>query len=158
MISDSCSARLATPQTPVIQTKKSRYLNKAVFRANTVDLQALPELTETDLEKLGVLLGHRKRMLRAIAGFEVPGAPISAILAAGAVKSPHLLELSGVGNPELLKAAAPLKNVRSCNSLSASRHAPDGVAARLNGPCDNARGLPDGQVDPGRRFGGSAPL
>src|SRR6516164_3669736 len=27
------------------------------------------------------------------------------ILAAGAVKSPHLLELSGVGNPELLKAA-----------------------------------------------------
>jgi len=28
-----------------------------------------------------------------------------AILAAGAVKSPHLLELSGVGNPELLKAA-----------------------------------------------------
>src|SRR5262244_2380220 len=27
-----------------------------------------------------------------------------AILAAGAVKSPHLLELSGVGNPELLKA------------------------------------------------------
>src|SRR5262249_60221515 len=27
-----------------------------------------------------------------------------AILAAGAVKSPHLLELSGVGTPELLKA------------------------------------------------------
>jgi len=50
---------------------------EAVFRANAVDLQALPELTETDLEKLGVLLGHRKRMLRAIAGLEVPRPPIS---------------------------------------------------------------------------------
>ena len=50
---------------------------EAVFRANAVDLQALPELTETDLEKLGVLLGHRKRMLRSIAGFEVPSPPIS---------------------------------------------------------------------------------
>ena len=50
---------------------------EAVFRANAVDLQVLPELTETDLEKLGVLLGHRKRMLRAIAGFEVPSPPIS---------------------------------------------------------------------------------
>jgi len=50
---------------------------EAIFRANAVDLQALPELTETDLEKLGVLLGHRKRMLRAIAGFEVPSPPIS---------------------------------------------------------------------------------
>src|SRR5262249_55492073 len=50
---------------------------EAVFRANAVDLQTLPELTETDLEKLGVLLGHRKRMLRAIAGFEVPSLPVS---------------------------------------------------------------------------------
>ena len=50
---------------------------EAVFRANAVDLQALPELTETDLEKLGVLLGHRKRMLRAIARFEVASPPVS---------------------------------------------------------------------------------
>jgi SAM domain (Sterile alpha motif) len=27
----------------------------------------LPELTEADLEKLGVLLGHRKKLLKAIA-------------------------------------------------------------------------------------------
>jgi len=37
-----------------------------VFRDNAIDLETLPDLTETDLEKLGVLLGHRKRMLRAI--------------------------------------------------------------------------------------------
>src|SRR5262249_58991507 len=50
---------------------------ETIFRANAVDLQALPELTETDLEKLGVLLRHRKRMLRAIASFEVPSPPVS---------------------------------------------------------------------------------
>ncbi|MBV9117581.1 MAG: hypothetical protein JOY63_09480, partial [Acetobacteraceae bacterium] len=38
---------------------------EAAFRANAIDLQVLPDLAETDLEKLGVLLGHRKRMLRA---------------------------------------------------------------------------------------------
>jgi class 3 adenylate cyclase len=36
------------------------------FRDNAIDAEVLPELTEADLEKLGVLLGHRKRMLRAI--------------------------------------------------------------------------------------------
>ena len=38
-----------------------------VFRDNAIDLETLPELTEPDLEKLGVLLGHRKRVLRAAA-------------------------------------------------------------------------------------------
>src|SRR5262245_22804934 len=38
------------------------------FVENAVDLSILPDLTEADLEKLGVALGHRKRMLRAIAG------------------------------------------------------------------------------------------
>ena len=37
------------------------------FRDNAIDAETLPDLTEADLEKLGVLLGHRKRMLRAIA-------------------------------------------------------------------------------------------
>ncbi len=37
-----------------------------VFRDNAIDAEILFELSEPDLEKLGVLLGHRKRMLRAI--------------------------------------------------------------------------------------------
>ncbi|MGC2198672.1 MAG: adenylate/guanylate cyclase domain-containing protein, partial [Stellaceae bacterium] len=41
-----------------------------IFRENAIDAEILPELTEADLEKLGVVLGHRKRMLRAIAAFE----------------------------------------------------------------------------------------
>ncbi len=38
-----------------------------IFRENAIDLEIPPELTEADLEELGVVLGHRKRMLRAIA-------------------------------------------------------------------------------------------
>jgi class 3 adenylate cyclase/predicted ATPase len=41
---------------------------EALFRASEIDADILPELTEVDLEKLGVPLGHRKRLLRAISG------------------------------------------------------------------------------------------
>src|SRR5262245_42337393 len=37
-----------------------------VFRDNAIDAEVLPELTDADLEKLGMLLGHRKRLLKAI--------------------------------------------------------------------------------------------
>ena len=41
---------------------------EALFRASEIDADILPELTEIDLEKLGVPLGNRKRLLRAISG------------------------------------------------------------------------------------------
>jgi class 3 adenylate cyclase/predicted ATPase len=37
------------------------------FRDNAIDADILPELTDTDLQQLGMLLGHRKRLLKAIA-------------------------------------------------------------------------------------------
>ena len=40
------------------------------FRDNAIDLSVLPDLTDQDLEKLGVLLGHRRKLLRAIADLE----------------------------------------------------------------------------------------
>jgi len=42
------------------------------FRDNAIELEVLPELSEADLEKLGVLLGHRKIMLKAIAALGEP--------------------------------------------------------------------------------------
>ena len=36
------------------------------FAENRIDFSVLPELTDLDLEKLGVLLGDRRKMLRAI--------------------------------------------------------------------------------------------
>jgi class 3 adenylate cyclase len=38
------------------------------FRAHDVDADVLPELSEADLERLGVSLGHRRKLLKAIAG------------------------------------------------------------------------------------------
>src|SRR5215204_596137 len=49
------------------------------FADNAIDAEVLPELTEADLEKLGVLLGYRKRLLKAIAALT---APATAVLAA----------------------------------------------------------------------------
>jgi hypothetical protein len=46
------------------------------FRDNAIDAAVLPELSESDLEKLGVLLGHRKIMLRAIAALRAGAALI----------------------------------------------------------------------------------
>src|ERR1700756_5338729 len=36
------------------------------FAENRIDLSVLPELTDQDLEKLGILLGDRRKILRAI--------------------------------------------------------------------------------------------
>jgi hypothetical protein len=43
---------------------------EATFRDNAVDDSVLPDLTDQDLEKLGVLLGHRRKLSRAIANLE----------------------------------------------------------------------------------------
>src|ERR1700730_18416561 len=44
---------------------------ETTFRDAEIDADILLELTEADLEKLGVVLGHRKRLVRAIASLNV---------------------------------------------------------------------------------------
>ena len=56
---------------------------EAVFRETAIDLSVLPDLTDQDLEKLGVLLGHRRKLLRAIATLET-----TTKAASGAVGAP----------------------------------------------------------------------
>ena len=41
-----------------------------VFAENVIDIDVLSHLTDADLEKLGIPLGDRKRMLKAIAGYQ----------------------------------------------------------------------------------------
>jgi hypothetical protein len=48
----------------------SRY--RAVFAEHDIDREILPDLTDQDLEKLGLSLGHRKKLLRAIAELARP--------------------------------------------------------------------------------------
>jgi SAM domain (Sterile alpha motif) len=46
------------------------------FAENRIDFSVLPDLTDQDLEKLGVVLGDRRKMLRAIG--ELTGAAVPA--------------------------------------------------------------------------------
>src|SRR3974390_729314 len=47
------------------------------FADNAIDLSVLPDLTDQDLEKIGVLLGHRRKILKAIAALDSDLAPQS---------------------------------------------------------------------------------
>jgi class 3 adenylate cyclase/predicted ATPase len=58
------------------------------FRENAIDADVLPELTDGDLEKIEIPLGHRKRLLRAIARLDgakgaAPSAPAGPIATSG---------------------------------------------------------------------------
>jgi hypothetical protein len=53
------------------------------FAENAIDLSVLRDLTEQDLKDLGVLLGHRRKMLRAIAELDGAATPRTATAAAG---------------------------------------------------------------------------
>jgi hypothetical protein len=63
------------------------------FAENRIDFSVLPELTDQDLEKMGVALGDRRKMLRSIAALNsgpkaaTPAVPVAASsLAAAPVK------------------------------------------------------------------------
>ena len=63
------------------------------FRENGIDLSVLPDLTDQDLEKLGVLLGHRRKLLRAIADLEAIEKSAPAVAAAATTTAaPRLLD------------------------------------------------------------------
>jgi hypothetical protein len=59
---------------------------EALFRQNDIDADVLSELTESDFAQLGISLGHRKRLLRAIAALATP--PVIST-APGATKPPQ---------------------------------------------------------------------
>ena len=59
---------------------------ETLFRENDIDAEVLGDLTDADLEKLGMTFGHRKRLIRAIAGLASNLAPSPA--AAPARSSP----------------------------------------------------------------------
>ena len=55
---------------------------EATFRHNAIDDSVLPDLTDQDLEKLGILLGHRRKLLRAIANIDATAQSASSAVGA----------------------------------------------------------------------------
>src|SRR5262252_9220237 len=110
---------------------------EALFRASEIDADILPELTEVDLEKLGVPLGHRKRLLRAISGLAT-AEPLAAPSASTGAK-PHdaaerrqltVMFCDLVGSTALSTRFDP-EELRE--ELRAYQNAVSGVVARYDG-------------------------
>ena len=58
------------------------------FADNNIDYSVLPDLNENDLEKIGISLGHRKKLLRAIGELTAQHEPASARVVSSVVASP----------------------------------------------------------------------
>ena len=65
---------------------------KAIFRENKIEADVLSELTEADLNQLGVPLGDRKRLLKAIASL---GSAETATKPASPVPTPSSTDTAG---------------------------------------------------------------
>jgi class 3 adenylate cyclase len=59
------------------------------FVDNRIDLSVLPDLTDQDLEKMGVLLGDRRKMLRAVRDLRNTSVAVTAPSAPVATESPR---------------------------------------------------------------------
>ena len=91
------------------------------FAENRIDFSVLPDLTDQDLEKLGVLLGDRRKMLRAIANLDnTPAAPPRAAASAPSLTVPPLPKAAGAGERRYL-------TVMFCDLVDST-----GIAARLD--------------------------
>ena len=64
------------------------------FAENNIEFSVLPDLTENDLKKLGVSLGHRKKLLRAIEALTAARQPTGTTSAVSnvTVASPPLVQ------------------------------------------------------------------
>jgi class 3 adenylate cyclase len=86
---------------------------EAVFRENAIDGSVLPDLTDQDLEKLGVLLGHRRKLLRALASLET-----TAKAAPGAVGAPVAMDASPRDTAERRQVTVMFSDLVGSTALS----------------------------------------
>ena len=73
--------------------------HEAAFRENKIDVEVLPALTDQDLKELGVLVGDRRKLQRAIAAldntFAAATSPTPVPLAAAAPPTSSTEDVSG---------------------------------------------------------------
>ena len=98
----------------------------AIFEENGVDLESLPLLSESDFEKLGVLLGHRKKLLKALA--ELNDTTASDIAAQSKLSAAHRLAVEG----ERRQATALFSDLSGYTALNEKRPSVSVTVERLN--------------------------
>jgi class 3 adenylate cyclase/tetratricopeptide (TPR) repeat protein len=85
------------------------------FEASDVDLDILPDLDDHDLEQLGVSLGNRRRLLKAIAARNTEAAPISLPAAEESIAA----EKSGSSDAERRQVTVMFADMVGSTALSA---------------------------------------
>ena len=88
------------------------------FEANDIDFDILPDLDDHDLEQLGLSLGNRRRLLKAIAARNTAAAPISA---QDKAPSPNKAsaEAPGYGDAERRQVSVMFADMVGSTALSA---------------------------------------
>ena len=107
------------------------------FAENRIDFFVLPDLTDQDLEKMGVVLGDRRKILRAIAGLDdaekaaqKPGASVeatSAVRPRDAAERPQVtVTFSDLVGSTALSARMDPEDLRAVISALSEVHSPGG--------------------------------
>jgi hypothetical protein len=128
---------------------------EAAFRENAIAPDVLRDLTDQDLEKLGVLLGDRRRLLRAIAALdEAPAPPTSPVPApsSSAAASPISVEVEVSGErPNVVTLRAnqtPLSKADVSNEGLALENAIRQVVTETGKPRTESRAEPRAKPPP----------
>jgi hypothetical protein len=110
---------------------------ETLFRENDIDAEVLSDLTDGDFEKIGVSLGHRKRLLKAVAALAdpVPAPPAAATSISTAIDAAERRQLTVmfcdlVGSTALSARLDP-EDMRQI--IRAYQDASSGVVARYDG-------------------------
>jgi class 3 adenylate cyclase/tetratricopeptide (TPR) repeat protein len=103
-----------------------------VFRQNDIDAGVLEELTESDLAQLGLSLGHRKRVLRAIAELGAARTPAKAAATADVAERRQLTVMfCDLVDSTAMSARLDPEDMREV--ISAYQDACSGAVARYDG-------------------------
>jgi class 3 adenylate cyclase len=88
---------------------------ESAFRENSIDFTVLSDLTDQDLEKLGVLLGHRRKLLRSIANLET----IAETTTPAAIAAPVAVDTSPRETAERRQVTVMFSDLVGSTALSA---------------------------------------
>jgi class 3 adenylate cyclase len=109
---------------------------EALFRENDIDVEVLSDLTDADLEKIGVSCGHRKRLLKAVAALASPAAALPAAtpippVADAAERRQLTIMFSDLAGSTALSARLDPEDMREV--IRAYQDACSGAVARYDG-------------------------
>jgi len=82
------------------------------FAENDIDIEVLSELTDTDFDRLGVSIGHRRKLLKALAAAVAAAAPPSSAMASSlAPEQSRTAEAARPISPSMAVAAGERRHV-----------------------------------------------